>query len=65
MMAADAVPQNIMKSPISRREFVALTGGVGGAALTRATSRHDSRRDPMSRFEVLMSCDACTWIQHR
>src|SRR5687767_15537622 len=51
MMAA--VPQNTMKSPISRREFVALTGGVvGGAALTPEPSRHDSRRDPVSRFEV-------------
>jgi FtsP/CotA-like multicopper oxidase with cupredoxin domain len=42
-----------MKSPISRREFVALTGGVvAGAALTRATSGHDSPRHPITRFEV-------------
>jgi len=42
-----------MRSPISRREFVALTTGVvAGAALTRATSRHDSRRHPITRFDV-------------
>ena len=42
-----------MKSPISRREFVALTGGVvAGAALTRAMSRHDAPRHPIPRFDV-------------
>lgn len=42
-----------MKSPISRREFVALTGGViTGAVLTGATSRHDPRRQPIPRFAV-------------
>jgi spore coat protein A len=42
-----------MKSPISRREFVALTGGVvADAALTRATSSHDSPSDPIPRFDV-------------
>jgi spore coat protein A len=42
-----------MKSPISRREFVALTGGVvAGAGLTRATARSDSLRHPITRFEV-------------
>ena len=46
-------PQNTMKSPISRREFVALTGGiVAGAALTRATSRHDSPTHPIPHFDV-------------
>jgi hypothetical protein len=42
-----------MKAPISRREFVALSGGVvAGAALTRATSGHDSPSYPIPRFEV-------------
>jgi spore coat protein A, manganese oxidase len=42
-----------MKSPISRREFVALSGGVVvGAALTRATSDHESPSHPIPRFEV-------------
>ena len=42
-----------MRSPISRREFVALSGGVvAGAALTRATSRHDSPSDTIPRFDV-------------
>ena len=42
-----------MKSPISRREFVALTGGaVAGTALTGATSRHDAPGRPSPRFEV-------------
>ena len=44
-----------MKSPISRREFVALTGGVvAGAALTRAASRHDAPRHPIPRFDVAL-----------
>jgi FtsP/CotA-like multicopper oxidase with cupredoxin domain len=42
-----------MKSPISRREFVALSGGVvAGAAVTRATSGHDSSNHPIPRFDV-------------
>jgi FtsP/CotA-like multicopper oxidase with cupredoxin domain len=42
-----------MKPPINRREFVALGGGViAGAALTRATSRHDPPRDRLPRFDV-------------
>ena len=42
-----------MKSSISRREFVALTGGViAGAALTGATSRHGPRHQPIPRFAV-------------
>ena len=44
-----------MKSPISRREFVALSGGVvAGAAMTRATSRHDPPILPVGRFEVAL-----------
>ena len=46
-------PENTMKSPISRREFVALSGGVvAGAALTRATSRHESPSHPIPRFDM-------------
>ena len=42
-----------MKSPISRREFVTLSGSVvAGAALTRATSGPDSPSHPIPRFEV-------------
>ena len=42
-----------MTPPMSRREFVALTGGVAaGAALTRATAGHDSPRHPIRRFDV-------------
>jgi spore coat protein A, manganese oxidase len=42
-----------MNSPMSRREFVALSAGVvAGAALTRATSRDDPARDPIPRFDV-------------
>lgn len=42
-----------MRSPISRREFVALSGGViASAALTRPTSRHDSPSDAIPHFDV-------------
>jgi hypothetical protein len=42
-----------MKSPVSRREFVALSGGViAGAALTSATSRHAFSNHLIPHFEV-------------
>jgi spore coat protein A len=42
-----------MKSSISRREFVALSGGVvAGAALTHAASGQDSPSLPIPRFEI-------------
>lgn len=45
-----------MNSPMSRREFVALSAGVvAGAALTPATPRHDSPSHPIPRFEVPLS----------
>jgi spore coat protein A, manganese oxidase len=38
---------------MSRREFVALSGGVvAGAAVTRATSDHDSPSHPIPGFDV-------------
>ena len=44
-----------MRSPISRREFGALSGGViAGAALTRATSRYDSPSDTVPRFDMAL-----------
>jgi spore coat protein A len=42
-----------MRSPVSRREFVALSGGaIAGAALTRATSRHESPSHTIPHFDV-------------
>lgn len=42
-----------MNSPVSRREFVALGAGVvAGAAMTRATSDHDTPTHPIRHFEV-------------
>jgi hypothetical protein len=42
-----------MRSPVSRREFLALSGGIiAGAAVTRATSRHHCATHPIPRFDV-------------
>jgi FtsP/CotA-like multicopper oxidase with cupredoxin domain len=42
-----------MRSPINRREFVALSAGaVAGATLTRATSCQDSSSRPIPHFDV-------------